>query len=283
MRFRVILGLIMLISLPLSVAQGAGPSSPSLLPHTDSGTQIWYMQDNTLWTMSLDGGNAQHVAGDIRRAEPRCPSYFVSPDERHVSYQRNDGQIAITDIGSGQTQTIAAGQIGGSSWSPRNSQMIVFALNDDVFLFDSGSGGAPETIASGGGRFACPVFAPDGQHIAFLEAAGNVFNVTIVRTDSREWRSLGTTASSPTGQERLCRVVKWSPDSTKLLVDYGQPVFVFYLAGGTPTQIGGMGSPTGHFWAPIQRSDRLQGRRWEPMARQSRRFRTTPTRSGTDP
>jgi len=250
MRFRVILGLIMLISLPLSAAHGAGPASPILQPHAASGARLWYMQGNELWAMHLDGSNAQLIASDIRRAERDCPSYFVSSDGQRVSYQRTDGQIAITAVESGQTQNIAAGQIGGSSWSPRHSQTVVFALNDDVFLYDSGSGGAPEAIASGGGRFACPVFAPDGQHIAFLEATGSVFNVTIVRTDSREWRSLGTTAPSPAGPEQLCGVVKWSPDSTKLLVDYGQPVFVFYLAGGTPTQIGGIDHPTNHFWSP---------------------------------
>ena len=249
MRFRVILGLAMLICLPLSVAHGAGPATHTLLPHADSGGHIWYMQGNELWAMNLDGGDGQRVASDVRRGERDCPSFFVAPDGRRVSYQRTDGQIAITDAGEGATQNIAAGQLGGLSWAPHGGGTVAFALDDDIFLYDSG-GGAPEAIASGGGRFACPVFAPDGQYIAFLEAAGDVFNVTIVRTDSREWRSLGTTAPAAGGQDQLCRVVKWSPDSTKLLVDFGRPVFVFYLAGGTPTQIGGIDNPAAHFWSP---------------------------------
>jgi Tol biopolymer transport system component len=124
-------------------------------------------------------------------------------------------------------------------------------MNDDIYLYGLSSGNA-EAVATGGGRFQFPTFAPDGQNFAFLEApGGSIFNVITVRTDNREWRSLGTTAFSSSGTDSLCAgIVNWSPDSTKLLVDYGQPVFIFFLAGGTPNQVGGQSNTPSHFWSP---------------------------------
>ena len=248
MALRLTLALILCLSLPLSILEAAGD-----LLHTvqaGSGPRIWYIQGEGLWSMNVDGSNSIRVAGGLRRNSPGCESFYVSPDSQRVAFQLNDGQLMVASADGGSVQNIAAGQVGSVSWSP-DGQRLVYDLNNDIYS-SGASGGGQEAIATGGGRFFFPAFAPDGQHLAFLETlGGNVFNVIVIRNTSGEWRSLGTTASSPIGPDSLCStVVKWSPDSTRLIVDYGQPVFVFYLAGGTPIQVSGRGNADSHFWSP---------------------------------
>jgi Tol biopolymer transport system component len=247
MALRIALAWVVLCVLPLFTVEASGDGS--LLAQAGS-PRIWYLQGDELWAMSLDGGSPLRIAAGVRARPAGCESFFVSPDRRRVAFQLNDGQLIVANADGGDARNIAAGQIRSVAWS-RDSQRLVYDLNDDLYVA-SASGEGSEPLATGGGRFFYPAFAPDGQHLAFLEApGGNVFNVNVIRVSSGEWRSLGTTAPSPFAPDSLCAsVVKWSPDSTRLLVDYGQPVFVFYLAGGTPTGIGGQGNADSHFWSP---------------------------------
>lgn len=241
------LGMLFNINNPYPVAPAVpAPFSVSAGP----GTQIWYMVGNELWAMNSDGGNQIRVASDLRLDPSGCIPYYVSPSGRHIAYQLNDGQLQIANSDGTNAQTVATGRVGSVSWATDNSN-IIYALNDDIYLYRL-EGGASEPVATGGGRFFFPTYAPDGRNIAFLEApGGNVFNVMVIRTKDQDWRSLGTTAHSPHGPDNACPdIVRWSPDGTKVLVDYGQPVFIFYLAGGTPTQVGGQGNSASHFWSP---------------------------------
>jgi len=248
MALRLVMACTVLFILPLFPVEAAGELS--LLAQASGGPRIWYMQGDELWSMDLDGSDPIRIAGGLRRQPPGCEVYYVSPDRRRVAFQLNDGQLLVTNADGSNAQSIAAGQIRSVAWS-RDGQRLVYDLNNDLYSSSVADGGS-EALATGGGRFFFPAFAPDGQHLAFLEApGGNVFNVIVIRTSTGEWRSLGSTAPSSIGPDSLCsNVVKWSPDSTKLLVDYGQPVFVFYLAGGTPSQVGGQGNAASHFWSP---------------------------------
>ena len=250
MALRLALALIIFFSLPLPTIQAGGHPSLTHTPQSSPGARVWYMQGNELWAMNLDGSNAIQIGSNLRRHPFGCNSYYVSPNGQDVAFQLNDGQLVVANADGGNLRHIAAGRIGSLSWSP-DSQHVIYALNDDIYLYNLSQGSA-EGVATGGGRFAFPTFAPDGQNVAFLEAAGdNVFHVIVVPISNREWRSLGTTASASLSPESLCSsIVNWSPDSTRLLIDYGQPVFVFYLAGGTPTQVGGRGDSVSHFWSP---------------------------------
>lgn len=207
---------------------------------------VWYVTGDQLWTMDSNGGGQSQVASGVRGGD--CSTYFVAPDGRSVGFLTNDGQLMIGRAGSSDAITVAAGGVGGVSWSP-DSGSLLYGLNNDVYLHNI-RGGEPEAIATGSGRFFFPTFSSDGRNIAFLEApGGGSLNVIVVRLESGEWRTLGATGGgSPDG---LCPdVVTWSPDGTRFLVDYGQPVFVYYLAGGTPTQVGGPGGNRSHFWSP---------------------------------
>ena len=250
MALRIALALIIFLCLPLPAVQAVGHPSLTTVLQSSPGARVWYMQGNELWAMNLDGSNAVRIGGNLRRHPFRCDSYYVSPNGQDVAFQLNDGQLVVANADGGNVRHIAAGRIGSVSWSP-DGQHVIYALNDDIYLYNLPQGSA-EGVATGGGLFTFPTFAPDGQNVAFLEApGGDVFNVIVVRISNREWRNLGTTASAALSSESLCpTVVNWSPDSTRLLIDYGQPVFVYYLAGGTPTQVGGRGDTVSHFWSP---------------------------------
>jgi len=232
-------------------AVGPVPQQPLAPARTTakSSARIWYMMGDQLWSMGLDGDGAAQVASGVRRRGGECPSFFVSPDSRSVAFQSNDGQLTVARLGGG-ARSLAAGRIGSVSWSA-DSRRVIYTLNEEVFVQESAEGRKPQSIATGSGRFFFPAFAPDGQNIAFLESpGGNTLNVVVVRTDNQEWRTLGTTAPGEAPDNVCSDIISWSPDGTRLVVDYGQPVFVFYLAGGTPNQVGGQGGARTHFWSP---------------------------------
>jgi Tol biopolymer transport system component len=246
----------LLVSIGLLLAswfQAEGPvAQPPFAPArtaAKSSARIWYMVGDQLWTMGLNGDGAAKIASGVRRRGGECASFFVSPDSKNVAFQTNDGQLTVTRVGGG-THSLAAGRIGSVSWSP-DSRQVIYTLNDEVFVQDIAEGHKPQNIATGSGRFFFPVFAPDGQNIALLESpGGNTLNVVVVRTDNQEWRTLGATAPGEAPDNLCSDIISWSPDGTRLVVDYGQPVFVFYLAGGTPNQLGGQGGARTHFWSP---------------------------------
>jgi len=124
-------------------------------------------------------------------------------------------------------------------------------LRDDIYVHWLKPPSPPRAIRTGGRRFLFPTWSPDGSYIAFLETTeAGVFSVNIVKSDGTGWRTLGTTAVT-IGEVKLCPdIVAWSPDGTRLLVDYGQPAFVYYVAGGTPIQVGGSDSVSIHRWSP---------------------------------
>jgi Tol biopolymer transport system component len=227
------------------------PEQPPQPARTEAkgSARIWYMIGDQLWSMGLNGDGPAQISAGVRRLGGDCPSFYVSPDSRNVAFQANDGQLMVAGAGGG-AHSLAAGRIGSVSWSP-DSRRLIYTLNDDVYIQDTAEGHKPQTIATGSGRFFFPTFAPDGQNIAVLESTGgNTLNVMVVRTSNQEWRSLGVTAAGEAPDNLCADIVSWSPDSTRLVVDYGQPVFVFYLAGGTPTQVGGQGGARLHFWSP---------------------------------
>jgi len=248
------LGIILAASLLLSLVLPSGGQiiQPSpLVTGAASAARIWYMQGNGLWVMNFDGSGRAQVAANLKKSPSGCATFSVSPNGRRVAYQSSDGQLVVANAQGGDVRSVATGRVGSVSWSP-DSQQIVYSLNDDIYVYKVDGGGKPETLATGGGRFYFPTFAPDGRNLAFLEApGGTLFNVIVLRATDQEWRNLGTTGASSQGVDSLCpTVVKWSPEGTRLLIDYGEPVFVFYLAGGTPTQVGGRGETASHLWDP---------------------------------
>ncbi|GAB4540303.1 MAG: hypothetical protein Kow0063_29960 [Anaerolineae bacterium] len=203
--------------------------------------------------MRIDGTDITLLARDLQPTE--CAPYYVSPDGHWVAYQKMEGGLWAVPTGGGSPLMISDGVAGSVSWFP-DSSGVVYTLDDDVYAQWLDESQPPQALAVGGRRYLFPTWSPDGKYIAFLETTDSpdVFNVILIQSDGTGWRTLGATAPE-SAQRLLCPdIVAWSPDSTRFLVDFGEPPFAFYVAGGSPVQIGAGPSPTNHEWSPDGRS-----------------------------
>jgi Tol biopolymer transport system component len=169
--------------------------------------------------------------------------------------------------------------VGSVSWFPDSSGMV-YTLNDDVYAQWLDTTQPPQALAVGGRRYLFPTWSPDGKYIAFLETTtdSTVFNVILIHSDGTGWRTLGTTAPQSSERQLCPDVIAWSPDSTRFLVDFGEPAFVFYVSGGSPVQVGAGAAPTHHVWSSDGRSLAYQdeaGRLWVTKADASERRQLT--------
>jgi Tol biopolymer transport system component len=218
-----------------------------------SALRIAYLDGKNLHMMKADGSEITLLARNLQPTE--CAPYYVSPDGQWVAYQQaDDGLWAVSTAGG--TPIMLSDRLAGSvSWFP-DSSGVVYTLNDDVYAQWLDTSQPPQPLAVGGRRYLFPTWSPDGKYIAFLETTTDpdVYNVILIQSDGTGWRTLGTTAPQ-ISERRLCPdVVVWSPDSTRFLVDFGDPSFAFYVAGGSPVQMGAGLSPTNHAWSPDGRS-----------------------------
>lgn len=228
------------------------------MPPMDTGpvglgaVKIAYIVGSELWTVNWDGGEPVRVAENVALNPPGCKPYYISPNGHMVVYQTTDGQLWMAETRGATHNPLASGTVSAVSWFP-DSRGLVYILNDQIYVHPFEEGQSPQVVASGGGKYFLPSWSPDGRYVAFLEASGGgAFNVALIKLESLENvspRILGNTAPSTKG--RACpEIISWSPDSTKILVDYGHPAFVFYVAGGTPIQISSSEEGVSHRWSP---------------------------------
>ncbi len=218
-----------------------------------SAVRIAYLDGKSLNIMRTDGTDVTLIARDLQPTE--CAPYYVSPDGHWIAYQQVDDGLWVVPTGGGAPAKLNEGMVGSVSWFP-DSSGVVYTLNDDVYAQWLDASQPPQSLAAGGRRYLFPTWSPDGKYIAFLETTTdpNVFNVILIQSDGTGWRTLGSTAPQP-GERRLCPdIVVWSPDSTRFLIDFGEPAFAFYVAGGSPVQMGTGSAPTNHAWSPNGRN-----------------------------
>jgi Tol biopolymer transport system component len=231
---------------PPQVPEYDATPSPSAL-------RIAYLDGTNLHMMKTDGSDVTLLARDLQPTE--CAPYYISPDGQWVAYQQADDGLWAAPT-TGGTPVMLSDELAGSvSWFP-DSSGVVYTLNDDVYAQWLDTSQPPQPLAVGGRRYLFPTWSPDGKYIAFLETTTDpdVYNVILIQSDGTGWRTLGATAPQ-TSESRLCPdVVVWSPDSTRFLVDFGDPPFVFYVSGGSPVQMGAGLFPTNHAWSPDGRS-----------------------------
>lgn len=229
-----------------------------------SAIRIAYLDGKSLNMMRPDGTSVTTLARDLQPTE--CAPYYISPDGHWIAYQQADDGLWVAPTTGGSPTMLSDGLIGSVSWFP-DSSGVVYTQHDDVYAQWLDQSQPPQPLAAGGRRYFFPAWSPDGKYIAFLETTSDpdTFNVILIQSDGTGWRTLGTTAPQPSERLLCPDVVAWSPDSTRFLVDYGKPPFAFYVAGGSPVQMGAGPAPTNHAWSPDGRSLTYQdefGRLW---------------------
>lgn len=214
-----------------------------------SAVRIAYLDGKSLNMMHTDGTSVTLLARDLEPTE--CAPYYVSPDGQWIAFRQAEDGLWVTATAGGAPSMVSDAIAGSVSWFP-DSSGVVYTLNDDVYAQWLDLSQPPQALAVGGRRYLFPTWSPDGKYIAFLETTSDpdVFNVILIQSDGTGWRTLGTTAPESTERGLCPDIIAWSPDSTRFLVDFGEPSFAFYVSGGSPVQIGAGTSPTNHAWSP---------------------------------
>jgi Tol biopolymer transport system component len=211
------------------------------------------LDGKSLNMMQVDGTSVIQLAGNLQPTE--CAPYYISPDGQWVAYQQAEDGLWVVPTTAGSPIILHDGSVGSVSWFP-DSTGVVYTLNDNVYAQWLDGSQPTRALAVGRRRYLFPTWSPDGKYISFLETTPDpgAFNVILIESDGTGWRTLGTTAPQSV-ERRLCPgILIWSPDSTRFVVDWGDPVFAFYVTGGSPAQIGAGPVPTNHAWAPNGRS-----------------------------
>jgi Tol biopolymer transport system component len=249
-----VLAVLLSLALLVLVAGCQPPQVPKYdATPSPSALRIAYLDGKNLHMMKTDGSDITLLARDLQPTE--CAPYYISPDGQWVAYQQADGGLLAVPTSGGAPIMLSDAIAGSVSWFP-DSSGVVYTLDDDVYAQWLDTSQPPQALAVGGRRYLFPAWSPDGKYIAFLETTTDpgVYNVILIHSDGTGWRTLGATAPR-SSEKALCPdIVVWSPDSTRFLVDLGEPPFAFYVTGGSPVQMGAGSSPTNHAWSPDGRS-----------------------------
>jgi len=253
------------IVLSLSIGGCQLPQVPEYkTPPPPSAVRIAYLDSSDLHMMQVDGTDVTSLANNLQPTQ--CAPYYVAPDGHWIVYQQADDGLWVTPTTSGSAAMLKDAMTGSVSWFP-DSKGIIYTLDNDVYAQLLDSSQPAQALIVGGRRYFFPTWSPDGKYIALLETTGdpNIFNVVLIESDGSGWRTLGTTAPQTSPRQLCPDVIDWSPDSTRLLVDFGEPAFVYYVAGGSPVQMGSGPAPVNHAWSPDGHSLTYQdesGRLW---------------------
>ncbi|HEY8899964.1 MAG TPA: hypothetical protein VIM61_06095 [Chthoniobacterales bacterium] len=129
-------------------------SSPSWSP---DGSEIVYSSDETgsprLFRISANGG----ASGAVSTGQSFCTEPSWSPDGRKIAFTVRSGgfSIAVTDLDSGATRTLASGEDG--VWGA-DSRHIIFSTGSSLVLLDA-QNGRTVPIVSGLGKVSEPTWS----------------------------------------------------------------------------------------------------------------------------
>lgn len=162
-----------------------------------------------------------------------------SPDGKQIAFVRGSS-IRIVDAA-----TRAQRRLVGTRWAPRqlswspDGRTILFGDGGYVRLLDVATRSVTTLPVGGSDSNFRPVFAPDGRTIAFLGYRDEryfrdpeAWGIFLTNADGSNVRKVHTGKYGPTS---------WSPDGTRLAVQFGHEISVVDIAAGSRTVLLGRG------------------------------------------
>jgi Tol biopolymer transport system component len=132
--------------------------------------------------------------------------------------------------------------ITGGSFSPDGSR-VVYATDPGISVVDA-AGGSPQVLITRTG-LVTPTFSPDGFKIAYFAWVGQGARLRVMSGDGSGSRALTRHVFEDTGN---ALDLVWSPDGTRLAIDYGGDIYTIRADGSDLTLvIPHGGSPN---WSP---------------------------------
>jgi TolB protein len=208
-----------------------------------------------LWA---DEANARR--SDLFTSSMRPPIYlYWSPDSRQVSFLANDRAslglwLAAAD-GASPARQIASGQPFYWDWSQGSDQLFIHSggVGRDARLafLDPGSEQAGANVASPG-LFQAPGVSRDGRYLAYGQAAGDNFQVTIEDRDSGERTTVPHLGLAALGWSPTTQHLAWTSPRLDQLTSIGPLRLLDAATGGIATLV--QDTVFAFFWSPDGRS-----------------------------
>ncbi|HVB08694.1 MAG TPA: hypothetical protein VNF00_07065, partial [Candidatus Acidoferrales bacterium] len=202
--------------LQLYVAAPGAPARQLTHGKGDLANPMWSPDGKSIAFLFIE--NAPRAAGPLA-AETR--------DEGVVGTKTYEQRLAIVDLASGRVRQITPANmyVYEYDWSPDSKRLVATAAHgngDDnwyvaqIYIFDSATNAAPQSIFKSGMQIGTPRWSPDGATIAFIAGlmsdepvvGGDVYTLPITGGDARDVTpDMKATASS----------IDWSADSKSIV------------------------------------------------------------------
>jgi len=202
--------------LQLYVAAAGAPARQLTHGKGDLANPAWSPDGKSIAFLFIE--NAPRAAGPLA-AEAR--------DEGVVGAKTYEQRLAVVDLASGRVRQITPANmyVYEYDWSPDSKRLVATAAHgngDDnwyvaqIYIFDSATNAAPQSIFKSGMQIGTPKWSPDGATIAFIAGlmsdepvvGGDVYTLPITGGDARDVTpNMKATASS----------IDWSADSKSIV------------------------------------------------------------------
>ena len=189
---------------------GTPPSEPVWSPDSTRIAFLWNdhaMPFRDIWIANVSGGAPVRVT-KLEEQEPPAP-----PPGKNLSLK------ALTERAAARTRSGIADVI----WTPDGSALI-FAYRGDLHRIAPDGSGLERLTTSGGGKSRM-TYSPDGRQLAFLQG-GDLYLWRVAERSLIRATNVGIPPINSVGggsfysMEVEIRSFEWSPDSTRLAVDY---------------------------------------------------------------
>lgn len=172
--------------------------------------------DQDIYVMNVDGSEQTLVTyNDVPDIGPRW-----SPDGEKLAFFSGYGILIITPKGEVLNSiSYECCLVDEPSWAPDSERIAFHSTIDGNFESYSvrlDDGELTRLTFNPSFADSCPVWSPDGKHIAYGQGDGG-FNVHIMDANGE---NITPTAGIVPGTRAVCPLGKWSPDSTHFLLTW---------------------------------------------------------------